>query len=117
MKMISPPHLLKNVFLKESQFWPGQYSSINEVGLGQFTENGADTVLLWNQDFYNAFCPLVLDEYNCNKGFARLGDYGQAVLKGALLQKINASCPSCEDGIDLTKANFSIHVFAESPGS
>ncbi|MEA5078254.1 MAG: hypothetical protein VB013_06750 [Anaerolineaceae bacterium] len=109
-----PAHLLKNVFLKESQFWPGQYSSLNEVGLGQFTENGADTVLLWNQGFYNAFCPLVLDEYNCNKGFARLGSYGQAVLKGALLQKINASCPSCEDGIDLTKANFSIHVFAES---
>jgi hypothetical protein len=39
-----PAHLLKNVFLKESQFWPGEYTSANEVGLGQFTENGADTV-------------------------------------------------------------------------
>lgn len=109
-----PAQLLKNVFLKESQFWPGQYTSINEVGLGQFTQNGADTVLLWNKDFYNAFCPLVLDDYNCSKGFAKLGAYGQAILKGALLQKLNASCPNCPEGIDLTKANFSIHVFAQS---
>ncbi len=108
-----PAQLLKNIFLKESQFWPGQYSAI-EVGFGQFTENGADTVLLWNQDFYNAFCPLVLDELNCSKGFAKMSSYEQSVLKGALLQKLNASCPNCPEGIDLTKANFSIHVFAQS---
>jgi len=109
-----PAKLLKNIFLRESQFWPGEYSSRYEVGLGQFTQNGADTILLWNQDFYNAFCPLVLDEWNCQKGFARLGTYGQAILRGALLQTMNASCSTCSDRIDLSKANFSIHVFAQS---
>ncbi|HEX7394967.1 MAG TPA: hypothetical protein VF313_08595, partial [Anaerolineaceae bacterium] len=41
-----PAQLLKNVFGRESQFWPGLYGSINEVGLGQLTDKGADTLLL-----------------------------------------------------------------------
>jgi len=43
-----------------------------------------------------------------------LPDYIQSVLRGALLRKTNASCASCDEKIDLTKANFSIHVFAET---
>lgn len=109
-----PAKLLKNIFLTESQFWPGEYSSFEEVGLGQFTQNGADTILLWNQEFYNDFCPLVLDEWNCQKGFTEIGAYGQAILRGALLQRMNATCPDCSAGIDLSKANFSIHIFAQS---
>ena len=33
---------------------------------------------------------------------------------GALVQKVNAACPDCPDGIDLTQANFSISIFARS---
>jgi len=46
-----PAHLLKNMwFAKESQFWPGA-SSKTDVGLGQLTEKGADTTLMWNPLF------------------------------------------------------------------
>jgi len=48
-----PAQLLKNIFLRESQLWPGIYNSIKEVGLGHLTDNGADTILLWNPDFFN----------------------------------------------------------------
>jgi hypothetical protein len=41
-----PARLLKNVFARESQIWPGIYKTYKEAGLGQLTSNGADTVLL-----------------------------------------------------------------------
>ena len=109
-----PAKLLKNIFLRESQFWPGIYEDIKEVGLGQLTDNGADTILLWNQSFFSSFCPLVLDKSICTYGYASMGEERQAILRGALLRKTNASCPDCSEKIDLTKANFSIHVFAET---
>jgi hypothetical protein len=109
-----PGALMKNIFMKESQLWPGIYAEAEEVGFGHLTLYGADTTLLWNPRFFNDFCPLVLDRTTCNKGFARMGSYAQNLLKGALLTRINASCAGCENGIDLTKADFSIHIFAES---
>jgi hypothetical protein len=69
---------------------------------------------LWNPEFYNDFCPLVLDRSTCSKGFAHIGSYAQAILKGALLTRTNATCSGCVNGIDVTKANFSIHIFAET---
>ena len=109
-----PAQLLKNIFLRESQLWPGIYHDIKEVGLGQLTDNGADTALLWNQSFFNSFCPLVLDKSVCAFGYANMGEERQAILRGALLRKTNAACPDCSEKIDLTKVDFSIHVFAET---
>lgn len=109
-----PANLIKNIFMRESQLWPGVYKKIQEVGFGQLTENGADTALLWNQEFYEGFCPLVLDESICTMSFAQLSQERQDILKGALLRRTNAACADCENGIDLTKANFSIHIFAET---
>lgn len=109
-----PAQLLKNMFLRESQLWPGVYHDIKEVGLGQLTENGADTTLLWNRSFFNSFCPLVLDRSVCAVGYAGMGSERQATLRGALLLKTNASCPNCPEKIDLTKVNFSIHVFTQT---
>jgi len=34
------------------------------------------------------------------------------MLRGALVQKVNASCPDCPVGVDLSQANFSISIFA-----
>jgi hypothetical protein len=49
-----PAHLLKNLFAIESQFWPGR-TLRSDIGLGQLTEKGADTALLWNPPFFFQF--------------------------------------------------------------
>ncbi|MCC6148576.1 MAG: hypothetical protein IT308_13535 [Anaerolineaceae bacterium] len=108
-----PGQLLKNIFGRESQLWPGIYYSYKEAGLGQMTELGADAVLLWNPSFYQQFCPLVLGKETCALGFGNLKEGEQNLLRGALVQHVNAACPSCPEGIDLTQVNFSVHVFAE----
>ncbi|MAT41430.1 MAG: hypothetical protein CL609_03740 [Anaerolineaceae bacterium] len=108
-----PAQLLKNVFSRESQFWPGFYQTYREAGFGQLTENGADTVLLWNPSFFSQFCPLVLGQDRCDLGFGNISEDEQAMLRGALVRKVNSSCPECPIGIDLSQANFSVHIFAE----
>ena len=67
-----PAQLLKNVFSRESQFWPGIYLKFEEAGFGQMTEKGADAVLLWNPAFFDQFCPLVLSSEFCRQGFGNL---------------------------------------------
>jgi hypothetical protein len=108
-----PARLLKNVFSRESQIWPGIYRTYKETGLGQLTENGADTVLLWNPDFFHQFCPLVLHQSYCNLGYGNLEPEVQNMLRGALVRKVDASCPECPASIDLTTANVSVNIFAQ----
>ena len=108
-----PARLLKGVFARESQVWPGIFTTYKEAGLGQMTEKGADTVLLWNPDFFHQFCPLVLSKPYCDLGFGNLLAPEQNLLRGALVHQVNASCADCAAGIDLTKANYSVKVFAE----
>ncbi len=108
-----PARLLKNVFARESQIWPGIFSTYKEAGLGQLTEQGADTVLLWNPSFFSQFCPLVLHQAYCDLGWGNLKAPEQAILRGALVSKVNASCPGCPAGIDISQASTSVHVFAE----
>ncbi len=109
-----PAQLMKNIFSRESQFWPGIYKTYREAGLGQMTDYGADTLLLWNPSFFQQFCPLVLSEESCNTRFDAMSEQDQRLLRGALVQKFNAACPSCSGGIDLSQANFSVGLFAES---
>lgn len=108
-----PALLLKNVFARESQIWPGIYTTYQEVGLGQLTDNGADTILLWNPDFFHQFCPLILANDYCSLGWGNLGEAEQAMLRGALVGHVNAACPECPAGIDLSEAETSVNVFAE----
>lgn len=109
-----PAQLMKNIFGRESQFWPGIFKTLEEAGLGQMTEGGADTVLLWNPEFFSQFCPLVYKSDVCQVGFGNLTETQQNTLRGALVQKVNAACPDCPTGIDLTQANFSISIFARA---
>ncbi len=109
-----PGQLMKNLFAQESQFWPGIFKDTKEFGLGQITENGAEPVLLWNQTFYNQFCPLVLNETRCEVGYSQLSTDEKATLRGALALKAKADCADCPMGIDLTHADFSIKLFAET---
>ncbi|MBE7434023.1 MAG: hypothetical protein HS100_08895 [Anaerolineales bacterium] len=109
-----PAYLLKNLFARESQFWPGIFQGAADIGFGQLTENGADTTLFWNGSFYNQFCPLVMDSETCGLGYANLDEELQAELRRALVGSVNASCEECPLGLDLSQADFSIGVFAHT---
>jgi len=108
-----PAHLLKNLFATESQFWPG-VGMKDDVGLGQLTEKGADTTLLWNPPFFYQFCPLVMDSAECSKGYLHLDEEQREYLRISLINAVNATCENCPLGIDLDRANFSIGVFAHT---
>jgi len=108
-----PAHLLKNLFAKESQFWPGA-SPKNDIGLGQLTEHGADTTFLWNPPFFYQFCPLVMDSGECKQGYLGLDEKQQEYIRQALISSVNATCEDCPLGIDLERAKFSITVFAHT---
>jgi hypothetical protein len=109
-----PAQLLKNIFSRESQFWPGVTTGRPEAGLGQMTEGGADTTLLWNRPFFEQFCPSVLDDAICRKGYAHLKSEQQDVLRSGLVRNVDAFCADCPLGIDLDRANNSVAVFAET---
>ncbi len=109
-----PAQLLKNLFARESQFWPGIFKASTDAGLGQLTENGADTALLWNPSFFDQYCPLVLSSQACSKGYLHLKPANQQLLRQALVSTVNASCENCPLGIDLSQANFSVGVFAHT---
>lgn len=109
-----PAQLLKNIFGRESQFWPGVYSTIAEAGLGQMTEKGADTLLLWNVNFFKDFCPQVLSTERCERGYVFLKAEEQDMLRGALVSKVNAACPDCPVGVDLSQAETSVRIFGET---
>jgi hypothetical protein len=119
-----PAPLLKNIFARESQFWPGTNAGHPEAGLGQMTDGGADAVLTWNPSFYEQLCPSVLDQSVCKtkiypnpeekwQGIA-LDETERSLLRGSLVKSVNAVCPDCTMGIDINKANFSVGVFAQT---
>jgi hypothetical protein len=109
-----PAQLLKNIFSRESQFWPGVTAQRPEAGLGQLTDNGADATLLWNRSFYEQFCPSVLENSVCQKGYPHLTDEQQATLRSSLVRGVDAFCADCPLGIDLNEAEASISIFAET---
>ena len=109
-----PAQMLKNLFARESQFWPGTVLPGGDTGLGQITELGADTTLLWNPSFYNSFCPLVLSQNACALGYMNLEPDAQEMLRQSLVNSVNAACADCPLGIDLDRADYSVSVFAHT---
>jgi hypothetical protein len=110
-----PSRLLKNLLAQESQFWPGAIfdRDIQEYGVGHLTELGSDTLLLMNNDFYNQFCPLVLDKSVCDEGYIYLPEESRRMLRGALAFSVRTDCPSCPGGLDLDHVDFNIKLVAE----
>jgi len=106
--------LLKNLFARESQLWPGPSETVSDMGFGQLTENGADTTLFWNQSFYEQFCPLVLSGARCGKGYIHLKEDEQILLRQSMVAGVNATCEQCPLGLDISKADFSVNVFAQT---
>jgi hypothetical protein len=113
-KLSLPAQLIKNQYAVESQFWPGEFRIADEFGLGQLTDMGADTVLLWNQSFYNQYCPLVLDESVCAAGYLGLSEEERALLRGALAVTANADCAECPTGVNLPHADNTVMLFSET---
>ncbi len=107
-----PSQLLKNLFARESQFWPCVFKSGTDAGFGHLTENGADTALLWNPSFYSQDCPLVLSSGACSLGYLHLKAADQLLLRQTLVGSVNATCDNCPLGIDLSQASFSVAAFA-----
>jgi hypothetical protein len=109
-----PGQLMKNLFAQESQFWPGAFNGTEHVGLGHITEKGTEVLLLWNRSFFDQFCPLVLHESACAGGYLKLDSQQQEMLRGALAMKAKAECPDCPAGIDLSHADFTVDLFAQT---
>jgi len=109
-----PAQILKSIFSRESQFWPDGTVGHPEVGLGQMTDGGADTTLMWNRTFYEQFCPSVLDGALCGRGYVHLTSDQQDILRNALVDSVKASCPDCALGVDLARAENSVDIFANT---
>ena len=109
-----PAQLMKNLFAQESQFWPGVFRVPFEYGLGQITDQGTDTILLWNTSFFTQFCPLVLSQEACDRGYLGLSPADQEVLRGALALQAKSDCPDCPTGIDLSNVHFTVSLFANT---
>ena len=107
-----PPRILKSLLEYESQYWPSnQRFYLDEVGLGQINQLGIDVLLRQNPDFYNKICSSVFS--NCSIPYLSLDPASQAVVRGAVINSIDATCATCPNGIDLAKANQSITLIAQ----
>ncbi|HUH98247.1 MAG TPA: S8 family serine peptidase [Anaerolineales bacterium] len=110
-----PPILIKNIFIYESQFWPQTvYINTSEFGLGHLTQMGADSLLRWNYPFYDSFCTAQLSADRCQKVYVEQPDYVQALLQGLVIQQVNVDCSECAYSLDLTRAESSIPIFADT---
>ena len=110
-----PPFILKNVFIKESQFWPATYHNPTyggEYSLGHLTTMGVDTLLRWNRPYYKKICNQNFNEETCSKEYVFQDSAIQAGLKGVTITSINADCSACLGGVNLEKARASISVTA-----
>ena len=108
-----PAQMLKRLFARESQFWPALFQD-SDIGLGQLTEDGADTTLLWSDSFFEQFCPLVLTADRCEKGYLHITPVEQEHLRLGLINTVNATCQDCPLGIDLSQADFSVNIFGHT---
>jgi hypothetical protein len=106
-----PPKLLKTLIARESQFWPASTRYyLNEYGLAQINDYGADVALRWDPSLYQQLCNGVLAD--CSTPYNRDSAAVQAMMRGALINQLNPDCPTCKNGINQDVAHSSIYVIA-----
>lgn len=102
-----PPKILKTLIEVESQFWPGnQRFYLDEYGLGQVSQLGIDVLLRRDPALYLRFCTAVLSD--CSRSYMSLAPSQQAMIRGAVLSSMDATCATCPNGLDLNKAKESV---------
>jgi hypothetical protein len=106
-----PPKILKTLLEYESQFWPGNSRFyLDEVGLGQINQLGVDVLLRRDPAYYQKVCASVLSD--CSRPYASLEPFQQAQVRGAIVNSVDATCPTCDFGVDLDKAKESVGLIA-----
>ncbi len=98
-----PPVVLKQLIRYESQFWPGWFDGVH-YGLGQLTYYGAHTALTWRATLRQKVCTIT---GSCSGPVNNSEVY-------TLLSLMDATCPNCENKIDMGKAQNSIYYLAEA---
>jgi len=102
-----PPKILKTLLEIESQFWPGnQRFYLDEIGLGQVNQLGMDVLLRRDPALYLKFCSIVLSD--CTRPYLSLEPAQQAMIRGAVVSTMDATCSTCPNGVDLPKAKESV---------
>lgn len=106
-----PPKIIKTLIEVETQFWPGNSRFyLDEYGLGQMNQLGVDVVLRRDPSLYQRVCPSVLSD--CSTPYISLPPETQAMIRGAVVRLADATCPTCENGLDLNKAKESVALIA-----
>lgn len=110
-----PAQLIKNIIVRETQFWPGYYApSPDEFGIARLSEWGAETALMWDRDFYQTICNGVFSANTCAIGYSQQNANNQRLLRGATISYVDAFCPTCLYEIDMQKAETDIEVLGIS---
>ena len=109
-----PPKILKTLIDYESQFWPGNSRFfLDEYGLAQVNQLGIDVLLRRDPTYYQRVCPTVLSGLDCLRPYSSLEPGQQALIRGAVISSsMDATCPTCQYGVDLDKAKQSIDLIA-----
>ncbi len=97
-----PPVVLKQLFRYESQFWPGR-SGEYHFGLGHITFFGAHTALTRRTD--------LLSQVSSQTGSSSTDPNGPNL--DALLTLMDAYCPTCQNKVDMPKAQASVGLIAQ----
>ena len=106
-----PPKIIKTLIMQESQFWPGNsHYFFNEYGLGQINDMGIDVALRWDINLYQQVCSSL--KLNCNVPYNMLPENVRSMIRGALLNQINADCPTCTNGVNMDIAHSSVDIIA-----
>ena len=108
-----PPKILKTLIDYESQFWPGNSRFyLDEFGLAQINQLGVDVLLRQDPLYYQRACTTVLSAQDCARPYSALPPEQQRLIRGAVINSMDATCPTCEYGVDLDKAKQSVDLIA-----
>lgn len=107
-----PPKILKSLLGLESQFWPGNSRFyLEEYGLGQVNQLGMDILLRSDPQFYQQACLSIFTD--CSRSYLSWGGEQQKLIRGAAVKMLDATCPTCEYGVDIDAAKQSVGIISK----